>query len=111
MTVTNVAMQAYQQAIKTGQALNKNNQAAKLDLERQKGVAESFNKSVMDSLSQVNEMQAEKSHMIDAFVSGEKQNVHELMISLQKAGMAMQMTSAVRNKLMESYKQIMQMPF
>ncbi len=41
----------------------------------------------------------------------ESQNVHELMITLQKAGLDMQMTSAVRNKLLESYKQIMQMPF
>jgi flagellar hook-basal body complex protein FliE len=30
------------------------------------------------------------------------------MISLQKAGLAMKMTSAVRNKAMEAYKELMQ---
>jgi flagellar hook-basal body complex protein FliE len=30
---------------------------------------------------------------------------------MQKAGMAMQMTGAVRSKIMTAYKEIMQMPF
>jgi len=111
MSISNVAMQAYQQALKTGQALHRDNKAAKISLDRQKQVAESFQKTVMDSLANVNNMEAEKSRMIESFASGESQNVHELMITLQKAGLAMQMTSAVRNKLLESYKQIMQMPF
>jgi flagellar hook-basal body complex protein FliE len=49
--------------------------------------------------------------MIDEFASGKSQNVHELMISMQKAGMAMQLTGAVRSKVMASYKELMQMPF
>ncbi|MFW5734480.1 MAG: flagellar hook-basal body complex protein FliE, partial [Oceanidesulfovibrio sp.] len=42
---------------------------------------------------------------------GEKQNVHELMISLQKASVAMSLTSAVRGKVMEAYKEIMRTQF
>jgi len=42
------------------------------------------------SMAKVNEMQGEKSLMIQDFVSGKNQNVHELMITLQKAGLAME---------------------
>lgn len=56
-------------------------------------------------------MQSEKKMMIEQFASGKSQNVHELMITMQKAGLAMQMTGAVRGKIMQSYQEIMKMPF
>jgi flagellar hook-basal body complex protein FliE len=56
-------------------------------------------------------METEKKTSIQAFASGEEQNVHELMITLQKAGLAMSMTSAVRNKVMEAYKEVMHLQF
>ena len=49
--------------------------------------------------------------MIDAFASGQTQNVHELMISMQKAGLAMNMTTAVRTKVMEAYKELTRIQF
>lgn len=77
----------------------------------EKAVHNSFAKTITDSISKVNEMQNQKSEMIMSFASGDNQNVHELMVTLQKAGLAMQMTSAVRGKVMESYKKLMQMQF
>ena len=71
----------------------------------------SFADTIEDSLGQVNEMQAEKGRMIEEFASGKTQNVHELMISLQKAGLAMDMTSAVRNKVMNAYQELMRIQF
>lgn len=67
--------------------------------------------TVTDSLKKVNDLQAEKNMMIEEFASGRTQNVHELMISLQKAGLAMRMTSAVRNKVMQAYRELAQMQF
>ncbi|WP_462323700.1 flagellar hook-basal body complex protein FliE [Desulfoplanes sp.] len=75
------------------------------------GNEQSFANTIKDSLDKVNELQGDKDTMIKSFASGEKQNVHELMISLQKAGMAMRMTSAVRNKVLEGYKELMKMQF
>ncbi len=72
---------------------------------------QSFAETIEDSLTKVNEMQADKSRMIQDFASGKSQNVHELMISLQKAGLAMDMTSAVRNKVMQAYQELMRMQF
>ncbi|MDO9081765.1 MAG: flagellar hook-basal body complex protein FliE, partial [Humidesulfovibrio sp.] len=45
------------------------------------------------------------------FAAGKDHNVHELMISLQKAGLAMSMTSAVRSKILQSYQELTKMQF
>lgn len=109
MPVQNIAMRAYQDAQKLGDILNKNNKAKQFaDANKQK-MAKSFNDTITESLVQVNAMENQKETMIKSFASGEQQNVHELMISLQKAGVAMKMTTAVRGKLMEAYKTVMQM--
>ncbi|MDR3045841.1 MAG: flagellar hook-basal body complex protein FliE [Desulfovibrio sp.] len=73
--------------------------------------AKSFTNTLSESLTKVNDMQTEKANMIQAFASGETQNVHELMITLQKAGLAVNMTSAVRNKVMEAYKELSRIQF
>jgi flagellar hook-basal body complex protein FliE len=62
-------------------------------------------------LQKVNDLQTEKTSAVESFASGENQNVHELMISLQKAGLAMNLTSAVRNKVMEAYRELSKMQF
>jgi flagellar hook-basal body complex protein FliE len=76
-----------------------------------KEATQSFAATIEESLAKVNEMQSEKSLMIQEFASGKNQNVHELMITLQKAGLAMDMTSAVRNKVMQAYQEIMRIQF
>lgn len=43
------------------------------------------------------------------FALGETENTHDLMIALQKASTALQYTVAIRDKLLESYREIMQM--
>lgn len=42
------------------------------------------------------------------FALGETENTHDLTIALQKASTALQYTVAVRDKLLEAYKEIMQ---
>lgn len=43
------------------------------------------------------------------FALGETENTHDLSIALQKASTALQYTVAIRDKLLEAYKEIMQM--
>lgn len=71
----------------------------------------SFANTLRKSLNQVNELDKAKSQAIDDFASGRTQNVHELMITMQKSSMAMKLTSAVRGKLLEAYKEIARMQF
>ncbi|MFP4168272.1 MAG: flagellar hook-basal body complex protein FliE [Desulfonatronovibrionaceae bacterium] len=104
-TITPAAMKAYTNALSLGQ--EKSGLQAE-QLQDQAQAEKAFSETIKDSLSQVNERQLEGGEKIKAFASGENQNVHELMITLQKAGLAMKMTSAVRNKAMEAYKELMQ---
>lgn len=43
------------------------------------------------------------------FAMGETQNTHDLTIALEKASTALQYTVAIRDKLMDAYKELMQM--
>lgn len=112
MAISPIALNAYKTA--SLGAPDKIGQAGKTSLVNQTkpgaGNA-SFGDTLKNAVSQVNTMQGEKSAMIEAFASGENQNVHELMITLQKAGLAMNMTSAVRNKMMDAYRELSKMPF
>ena len=73
--------------------------------------AAEFSQMLASSLNTVNSLQAERETMVASFASGENQNVHELMISLQKASLAMNMTAAVRNKVMEAYRELTRLQF
>ncbi|MDR2160984.1 MAG: flagellar hook-basal body complex protein FliE [Desulfovibrio sp.] len=73
--------------------------------------APEFSQVLASSLDKVNNLQAERESMVAAFASGESQNVHELMISLQKASLAMNMTAAIRNKAMEAYRELVRLQF
>ena len=108
MTVTSAAMKAYQNATKIKQELDSQ---IKNRMKPQAGQDDGFTNMFKDSLAQVNHLEDQKSSMIKEFASGKTENVHELMITLQKAGLAMTMTSAVRNKVMSAYQEMMRMSF
>ena len=109
MSIGQVGLKAYTTALrnfaKTEQSVNS---AA---LKPQQQPVSSFSDTLSQSLEKVNDMQAEKKQMIQSFASGEHQNVHELMISMQKAGLAMNLTAAVRNKVMEAYRELSRLQF
>jgi flagellar hook-basal body complex protein FliE len=109
MAINSIAMNAYKTALQDGQKLT-DQTASNRSQGAQEG-GQSFMSTLTDSLSKVNELQQQKAGMIESFASGETQNVHELMISMQKASVAMSMTSAVRGKVMQAYQEIMRMQF
>ena len=109
MSIQSVGLKAYTDALSNFAKREKALQAA--SGEKSAPVASPFADTLKDSLVKVNDMQKDKKAMIASFASGEQQNVHELMISLQKAGLAMNMTTAVRNKAMEAYRELARMQF
>jgi flagellar hook-basal body complex protein FliE len=109
MSIQSVGFKAYSQALQNfAKAENKTKNVA---IPTEQKTENSFADLLTSSLDKVNQLQSERSSQITAFASGESQNVHELMISLQKAGLAMNMTAAVRNKVMEAYKELSRMQF
>ena len=108
MIVKSVAMQAYQNALKAQQtAMGQSAGNSKKSGAKPGG----FMEALKGSIDKVNDMQLEKNSMVESFAAGKEQNVHELMITLQKAGLAMSMTSAVRSKIMQSYQELTKMQF
>ncbi len=110
MAISNIAMKAYTNALETAQKIDQHKGGSSKALGKQ-DTGTSFAETISDSLQNVNAMQQDKSQAIQAFASGENQNVHELMITMQKASVTMKMTSAVRGKVMEAYKEMMRISF
>ncbi len=71
----------------------------------------SFADTLNSSLQEVNNLQAEKRSAVTSFASGETQNVHELMITMQKASVAVSLTAAVRNKALDAYRELSKLQF
>ena len=109
MTIQAVGFKAYADAMANFSKAQKATQAK--PMEQSHAERSSFGQTLSKSLGTVNDLQTGKHKMVAAFASGENQNVHELMISLQKAGLAINLTSAVRNKMMEAYKELSKMQF
>lgn len=112
MSISTTAIQAYSNALadfqKAQTSLNRKHE----ETAPAKPVsATSFSDTLHDSLNAVNDLQTKKSRMITSFASGETQNVHELMISMQKASLAVNLTSAVRNKVLEAYRELSKLQF
>lgn len=69
-----------------------------------------FGKALKAAVDQVNDTQQAAGDLTRAFVSGETdKNLHEVMVSLQKADISFQSMIQVRNKLVTAYQEIMNM--
>lgn len=109
MSIQNVGLKAYTTAL---------NNFKKAEMKTTANVAVPTEQPVSDfsdmlktSLDKVNSLREDRSEKILSFAAGENQNVHELMISMQKASIAMSMTTAVRNKALEAYKELTRLQF
>ncbi len=69
-----------------------------------------FGEKLRAAVDQVNDTQQTAVNLSKGFVSGESdKNLHEVMISLQKANVSFQSMVQVRNKLVTAYQEIMNM--
>lgn len=69
----------------------------------------SFSDVINDAISKVNDLQVESSKKTEDFISGVSDDIHSVVIAGSKADLALQMTLQVRNKVMDAYKEIMNM--
>ena len=69
----------------------------------------SFKKLLQNNLNKVNEMQLLSHQESIKFATGESDNLHELMITLEEAKLALQLAVEVRNKILDAYQEIIRM--
>lgn len=97
------ALQSVQDSTLTGSALLTN---------KTKTNGEDFSSifnAMVDSLNETNDLQNAAEEEEIRFALGESENTHDLLIAQTKANVALQFTVAVRDKMLEAYKEIMQM--
>ena len=70
---------------------------------------DTFLNSAINNIKTTNEYLSDAEDMNIKFALGETENAHDLTIALQKASTALQYTVAVRDKLLDAYKELMQM--
>ncbi len=70
----------------------------------------SFANAMQQAVEQVNQLQTTSAGNTEAFLRGEDIELTEVMVSTQKSRVAFEATKAVRNQLVEAYRDIFNMP-
>lgn len=65
--------------------------------------------TAIDNIKTTNSYLSDAENEEIKFALGETENTHDLTIALQKASTALQYTVAIRDKLLEAYRELMQM--
>lgn len=69
-----------------------------------------FAQTLMDVLKEVNETQQNARSVQNDFMTGRQSvDYHDLMIAMERASVAMNLTMTVRNKILEAYQEINRM--
>ncbi len=70
---------------------------------------ESFGDVLKGMLSETNKLQTDAAEIAQKFATGEIDDIHDVMIAAEKAGVAFELVMEIRNKLIESYQELMRM--
>jgi flagellar hook-basal body complex protein FliE len=73
------------------------------------GQASSFGDMLQKSLDQVNQYQHDSDTAIKELVSGRTKNIHETMLTIERADTSLKLMMQVRNKVLDAYREIMRM--
>ena len=72
-------------------------------------VGPAFGETMTNALDRVDQVQKASDAQVEAFIAGETENTHEVMIAMNQAELHFQLLTEVRNKLLEGYQEIMRM--
>lgn len=68
-----------------------------------------FGDALSEAVNRVDGAQKEAEGQINAFVAGEQENLHEVVISMNQAELYLQLMTEVRNKMLDTYQELMRM--
>jgi len=69
----------------------------------------SFRESIRTFVHDVDQMQKEAGNKVKDFMAGEINDVHDVMISVEKASTSFQLLMELRNKFLDAYQEIKRM--
>ncbi|KEY91533.1 flagellar hook-basal body complex protein [Candidatus Photodesmus blepharus] len=74
-------------------------------------VNSNFSKMLTEAINNVNKLQKNSSHLQTSFDRGDKNiSLSDVMIARNKSSIAFEATVQIRNKLIEAYKELINMP-
>lgn len=68
-----------------------------------------FSDVLRDSVEKVNLYQSEADTAVKELVAGRNKNIHETMLTIERADTSLKLMMQVRNKILDAYKEIMRM--
>lgn len=75
----------------------------------EQGQGSSFQKTLSGFINEVNDLQTKANASIENLATGKVENIHEVMIAMAKAEVSFKFMMEARNKLVETYKEVMRM--
>jgi len=67
---------------------------------------ESFGDFLKSAVNDVNELQTRAAEVEEKFLNGEITDVHQVMLASEEASVAFELLMEIRNKLLDSYREI-----
>jgi flagellar hook-basal body complex protein FliE len=71
--------------------------------------ATTFSEILRNSVDKVNEYQHQADTAIKELIAGRSKNIHETMLTIERADASLKLMMQVRNKMLDAYKEIMRM--
>ena len=71
----------------------------------------SFKEVMSDAFGQVDGLQKRADEIVIDFSKGTVDNLHDVMIAMEKADVGLKLAVEIRNKLLDGYREIMNMRF
>ena len=68
-----------------------------------------FSDILRNSVDKVNEMQVQADTAIKELVAGRSKNIHETLLTIERADTSLKLMMQVRNKILDAYREIMRM--
>ncbi|MBX3023122.1 MAG: flagellar hook-basal body complex protein FliE [Bdellovibrionales bacterium] len=69
----------------------------------------SFADTLKDAVNSVNTMQKESDVKMQELATGKTKNIHDVMLTAERADVSLRLMTQVRNKIIEAYQEIMKM--
>lgn len=72
-------------------------------------ISKQFSELLHAAMDQTTEQKAVTDQLTTQFITGDLNDIHNLMIETEKAAIGLELTVQVRNKVIEAYQEIMRM--
>jgi flagellar hook-basal body complex protein FliE len=70
-----------------------------------------FGSTLKNAINQVNDLSDNSDQKVSQLMQGDRQDVHNVMIAVEKADIAFQLMMQVRNKIVNAYQEVSKLQF